>query len=161
MYERNLARDILNHFHMDTYESIDLDRIAEAQGIEIRDLADGDDDGASGWYREDDERPLILINRNRSVAHQRFTLAHELGHYFMKHGSRARDTYRQIRLREPEEVSANRFAAELLMPKEMVEEFLDQGLSAWEMARRFGVSDEAMGYRLHNLGYEYDQEYMF
>ena len=79
----------------------------------------------------------------------------------MKHGSRARDTYRQIRLREPEEVSANRFAAELLMPKEMVEEFLDQGLSAWEMARRFGVSDEAMGYRLHNLGYEYDQEYMF
>lgn len=160
MKERDLANHILDHFGMSNDDRPDLTRIAQIQGINVQYVPyiDGD---ASGWFRENDGNPIIEISSNKAETHQRFTFAHELGHYFMNHGDRARDTYQQFRLREPEEISANRFAAELLMPKAKVERFLDEGLSQSEMANRFGVSHESMGYRLNNLGYEYDREYTF
>lgn len=160
MKERDLANHILNHFDMVNEDQPDLARIARIQGIDVLYVPyiEGD---ASGWFRENNGHPIIEISSNKAETHQRFTFAHELGHYFMNHGDRARDTYQQFRLREPEEISANRFAAELLMPKAKVEHFLDEGLSQAEMANRFGVSSESMGYRLRNLGYEYDREYVF
>jgi len=156
MYERAVAHRILEHFGMVDDDEIDLNRIAQIQGIEVRDLVPHGD-GASGWFRQNNGNPVIEINRSRSENHQKFTFAHELGHYFMGHGDRARDTAEQLRRREPEEISANKFAAELLMSKAKVEQFLREGLSQWEMAQRFGVSLEAMGYRLDNLGLECDK----
>lgn len=159
MYERNVARRILDHFGMlDDNAPTDLIEIARVQGVDIQPL-DPNDNEASGWFRNTQDGPVILINQNRSHAHQRFTLAHELGHYFLKHGDAARDTAAQLRTRHPNEISANRFAAELLMPKQKVEDLLAEGYSQREMARIFDVSNEAMGYRLENLGNEYDREF--
>ena len=72
----------------------------------------------------------------------------------MGHGERARDTKKQLRLKDPVEFSANRFAAAILMPEELVEKAIQERTSVSDMARSFGVSEEAMGYRLQNLGYK-------
>ncbi len=55
---------------------------------------------------------------------------------------------------DPEERYANRFAAALLMPEELVRQEHRRGLGRVGLALRFGVSEEAMGYRLLTLGLE-------
>ena len=52
------------------------------------------------------------------------------------------------------ERQANRFAAELLMPPDLVErEVARHGPDPIALAELFGVSDVAMGFRLVNLGH--------
>jgi Zn-dependent peptidase ImmA (M78 family) len=51
---------------------------------------------------------------------------------------------------EPDEVYANQFAAELLMPRDVVSERA-AGSNAAALAIDFGVSGDAMGFRLENL----------
>jgi Zn-dependent peptidase ImmA (M78 family) len=50
-----------------------------------------------------------------------------------------------------DEIFANKFAAALLMPKEEVERLEHDGLSPALLALKFGVSEEAMNFRLDNL----------
>ncbi len=51
------------------------------------------------------------------------------------------------------EVQANQFAAALLMPRNMVEEKFKAGITDLaNLAHLFRVSEEAMGYRLDQLG---------
>jgi Zn-dependent peptidase ImmA (M78 family) len=69
----------------------------------------------------------IVVNKSHAMVRKRFTVAHELGHLFL-HGYTAPHADRGflIRLRSArasdgtvaEEIEANQFAAELLMPKE-------------------------------------------
>lgn len=100
--------------------------------------------------------PTIRYNSTDSPNRQRFTVAHELGHHVMEHGDRFRDTAKSFysNVWDPVEVSANRFAAELLMPFKVVEKLVDkEGIhDLYELASRFQVSDAAMRYRLINLG---------
>ena len=50
------------------------------------------------------------------------------------------------------EVQANMFAAALLMPEDATRFEWERLHSVKRMARRFNVSEEAMGYRLDQLG---------
>ena len=50
------------------------------------------------------------------------------------------------------EREANVFAAELLMPEPAVRAEFARAASAAELAGWFGVSEEAMGWRLYNFG---------
>lgn len=52
---------------------------------------------------------------------------------------------------QAEEVYANQFAAALLMPQDRVRSEHQQGGTAASLALMFGVSAEAMGFRLRNL----------
>jgi hypothetical protein len=101
---------------------------------------------------------LIVLRADEPPARQRFTLAHELGHWVcqVREGRpgavycRAADIAPGAdRLRERE---ANVFAAELLMPEEAVHVESTIAASAVDLAARFGVSEEAMTWRLYNLG---------
>lgn len=161
MFERRVARRILIHYGFvnKNPRPTDLERIVSVQKITLKDL--DPEHPASGWFRMIDGTPTILINRNRKKTHQRFTLAHELGHYFLNHNNQPPDTAEQLRTGEENEISANRFAAEFLMPKDDVEILLKQGKTQSEMEEIFNVSTESMGYRLDNLGYEYDHEFVF
>ena len=96
----------------------------------------------------------IWLNAAESPARQRFTLAHELGHWVCQHLEgrsvpvfcRATEVgVGEGRLLERE---ANVFAAELLMPEDEVRATADDG----EPAARFGVSGEAMAWRLYSFG---------
>lgn len=153
-FERRVVDQVVGRYQRTNGGCVDLDAIARGEGIEVRDLHCLND-GASGQFSLEGphNRPIIYINRNRSLAHQRFTMAHELGHYFMGHGPRPRDTLEQLRRRDPIEFSANRFAAELLMPEGEVRSLVRKMVPITYMAEHFGVSEEAMGYRLKNLGY--------
>src|SRR4029077_13565981 len=101
---------------------------------------------------------------------QRFTIAHELGHLQL-HKGRSLILERQMHVNfrdatsatitSREEMEANQFSAELLMPHELLERALksllkgrplsDADLVA-RLAARFEVSRQAMEYRLASSG---------
>lgn len=96
----------------------------------------------------------ILVNSATRLVRQRFTAAHELGHHFL-HPDLDLEHY-DARLDEPEDRSANRFAAHFLMDERTV-----QGIAAMEtdpirqalaVRYHFDVSLEAVTIHLCNLG---------
>ena len=98
--------------------------------------------------------PVIEYNMADSMTRQRFTIAHEIGHYVLQHGNAPRDSAQNFgsRVNSPIERDANQFAAELLMPEEAVVAMINQGYRSPEtLAQLFMVSPAAMGYRLANL----------
>jgi Zn-dependent peptidase ImmA (M78 family) len=102
--------------------------------------------------------PEILLNAGDSRNRQRFTCAHELGHYTQRVKSGKDGIWDYVDRRDPlssqgldaDEVYANQFAAELLMPRDVVTERA-KGSNAAALAIDFGVSGDAMGFRLENL----------
>ena len=98
----------------------------------------------------------IWLNASESPARQRFTLAHELGHWVCQHLEgrsvpvfcRAAEVgVGEGRLLERE---ANVFAAELLMPEDEVCAGAEEGDAT--LAERLGVSLEAAAWRLYSFG---------
>ena len=99
----------------------------------------------------------VYVNGAEPAQRRRFTLAHELGHWICQclEGTAAPVYCRATEIGlDPSvkalEREANVFAAELLMPEPAVR-------SAWngdpdECADRFGVSGEAMRWRLYSFG---------
>ena len=90
---------------------------------------------------------------------RRFTLAHELGHWVCQCRGRAvegmlcRSTdVGGTSAGRPLEREANVFAAELLMPVPQVRRAHGDGLAEPELATLFGTSEEAIAWRLFNLG---------
>jgi Zn-dependent peptidase ImmA (M78 family) len=96
----------------------------------------------------------ILVNAAESAARQRFTVAHELGHWVCQclegHVGplycRAEDVGVGPEAKALER-EANVFAAELLMPQEAVQSRAGEP----EIEVRFGVSSEAMAWRLYSF----------
>ncbi|HDK7140066.1 TPA: ImmA/IrrE family metallo-endopeptidase [Clostridium botulinum] len=66
----------------------------------------------------------ICINHRNTIGHQNFTLAHEIGHYFLHKGEYCSDTDKTISISKKNtdklEQEANEFAAEFLYPLEYV-----------------------------------------
>lgn len=112
----------------------------------------------SGQARYDQEkgRYYCEYNINEPSYRQRFTQAHELGHVVLGHVrngvSPKRDTSFALRPDEQDEVDANQFAAELLMPEEYVRTAVKREFNLNKLASLFDVSTAAMHYRLKNLG---------
>jgi Zn-dependent peptidase ImmA (M78 family) len=99
----------------------------------------------------------VLLNSGEPAARRRFTLAHEVGHWVCQvmNGHEA-PVYCRVADLLPEasralEREANVFAAELLMPEPLVRAEWSQVESSSAVASRFGVSEEALGWRLFNL----------
>jgi len=160
MLERQLAENVIQHFWAGRPVPIDPMEIAQRAGIELRSMSPfqpGYDPTISGAYTNDGERPIIWYNLSDTPNRQRFTVAHELGHHFLQHGPRFRDTSATLAggSYDPVEVAANRFAAELLMPAYTMNVLVvDRGVtSVDELSSAMQVSEQAMIYRLKNLGY--------
>jgi Zn-dependent peptidase ImmA (M78 family) len=147
-----------------------LESIARGNGIEVvRDpLSNGED--VSGFYYRDGTHRVIGVNSAHPRVRQRFTIAHELGHALLHdvegvHLDRAfmfRDRMSSLAI-DPKERDANAFAAELLMPEqEILDAVRQDGLDITDdaamkrAAKRFGVSVQALGFRLANLGVSID-----
>jgi Zn-dependent peptidase ImmA (M78 family) len=104
------------------------------------------------------EDPEIYVHASDSPNRQRFTCAHELGHY-VKRSATGDVAWEYVEHRDlltsegtdQEEIYANQFAASLLMPREQVEA-LHGKIGFVALAYEFGVSVEVMYYRLVNLG---------
>lgn len=116
-------------------------------------------DVSGALIKEAGQDPVILLASNDSKVRKRFSCAHELGHYaYRMDGKDASYEYVDFRGQtasqgtSPEEIFANQFAAELLMPAVSVKALHKEGMSAVLMAQKFGVSDDAIRFRLINLG---------
>jgi Zn-dependent peptidase ImmA (M78 family) len=135
---------------------VDPIKIAQQLGVKVYKATL--DEGVSGMLiKEPAKDPEIYVNSADSINRQRFTCAHELGHYIKRVAAGA-DEWANVDYRnplssegnDPDEVYANRFAASLLMPRREVER-LHKEYRLGALAYEFGVSEEAMNYRLDNL----------
>ncbi|QCT41101.1 ImmA/IrrE family metallo-endopeptidase [Candidatus Saccharibacteria bacterium oral taxon 488] len=132
--------------------------IANGEGISIeyRKMPQGNTD-VSGFF--DSTTRTIYVNVDNSIARRTYTVAHELGHYFLEHKPDEYGLYRRNNsydeIKEQKEKEADCFAANLLMPENMIRKelreypFLKSSIQL--LADRFGVSPSAMAYRLMNL----------
>lgn len=135
---------------------VDPIRIARKLGINVR-LAPMKA-GASGAFIRVAGKASILLNASDFANRQRFTCAHEIGHYMaaLDNGDADVDILdwrdqRASRGTDPAERYANSFAAALLMPAEDLAKH-SKPRSAALLAAIFSVSTEAMSNRLNNLG---------
>jgi Zn-dependent peptidase ImmA (M78 family) len=137
--------------------SIDIFKIIENQNIFLffKKL-----DGLLGAYLPVETDPGILVTTQRSLAIQRFTAAHELGHAVLRHGLGIDDD--QMLSRTPfggrrydaKEMGADTFAAMFLMPEWLINAVATQQEwdyhsirrpeNVYQMSLRLGVSYEAL-----------------
>ncbi|QBO34978.1 ImmA/IrrE family metallo-endopeptidase [Periweissella cryptocerci] len=73
--------------------------------------------------------PVIEVNSSEAPVRQRFTIAHELGHYFLmeelkEKTNRTPDLSSYDSTQREHEIIANSFAADLLMPMELVKKLM-------------------------------------
>jgi hypothetical protein len=113
----------------------------------------------------------ILVHQDQAEVRQRFTIAHELGHLLL-HGYSSPHADKTFRLRDTrssdgsvrEEIEANRFAAELLMPEKVILAWIekvgleyapnseeDEQQKLKKLAKTFKVSQQALSIRVANL----------
>lgn len=133
-----------------------VDPIRIAQQMDIRVVRVAFEETISGMLRvEPGDRPVIYVDSRDGEQRQRFTIAHELGHYFERK-QRGEDDFNFIDRRggdyDVHELYADEFAANLLMPEREVRSMHSQGVSAGRMAHEMNVSLQAMQIRLRRLG---------
>lgn len=136
---------------------VDVVAIANSNGISVSraSFSGTFSDLVYGFIEKNGSNVSITVNAKNSPTRRRFTVAHELGHYFLHHKGEELE-YLDLRstVISPEEREANQFAADLLMPEKEVkaehEKLMFPTVEA--LARKFDVSKQAMQYRLRSLG---------
>lgn len=134
---------------------VDPVQLADRAGVQVLfvEFAGPSNDRISGFY--DCEDNVIMVNKHEFPLRQTFTVAHELGHKVL-HEEWARSDNYKVLLRDPAaretspiEQEANFFAANLLMPKFMMDEYYQ--LPPHELSELFAVSVPAVRARLQSL----------
>lgn len=141
-------------------QPVDLDQLCSELGIKLsrKRLPDT----MSGKIeRKDDNQFEITVNKTHGAYRQRFTIAHEIGHFILhRHlmgtGISDNTAYRSddcemgnSNIKASHEAEANRFAAALLLPKELVvDRFNNVTQDIAKLAQYFEVSQQAMKIRL-------------
>jgi Zn-dependent peptidase ImmA (M78 family) len=151
-----------------TEAPVPVEIIAKAKGARI--FYQSLEDDVSGFLYRDEAQAVIGVNTHHAPVRQNFTTAHELAHLLL-HDQEQLHVDHSFRVRLRDDVSsqgtdegereANLFAASILMPRRFLEEDLeneeyvdlldDEFLS--DLARKYGVSTQALVNRLKNLGY--------
>jgi Zn-dependent peptidase ImmA (M78 family) len=146
---RQRAREVLQEQGI-TAPPVDVETVVRAYGLEVEYVTKGR--GFNGRLLK--ERMVIEVEAHTHPHRQRFTIAHELGHYLLGHSPvfcvfDDRDTSDPRRINE---YQANIFASELLMPDAWIRERWRELTDVQAMARAFYVSPEAMFRRLDAAG---------
>src|SRR6266403_3197435 len=163
----SLVEELLATYDI-TEAPVPVERIAKAKGARV--FHQSLEDDVSGFLYQDNEQTVIGVNTHHAPARQNFTTAHELGHLLL-HDQEQLHVDHDFRVRLRDDVSsqgtdeaervANFFAASLLMPKRLLEEdlvsvhyvnLLDDDF-LHDLARKYGVSVQALVNRLKNLSY--------
>ena len=133
--------------------SIPVNSIEIANKLGLKVFLSSDTGENSGYYNQ--RKQEITIREGEPTSRQRFSVAHELGHAVLGHGSSPRRTkpYTQSSYIR-KEMEANIFAAELIMPRDAIKALVEvRGLGFEELCKKFDVSRKAMEIRLQQLGY--------
>jgi Zn-dependent peptidase ImmA (M78 family) len=160
---RREAADILKKYRIKK-PPIPVEKIAETLGARVRySPYDGE---LAGMLVRGNGQTVIGVNSLHHMNRQRFTIAHECGHLLFHKGEVHIDRAFRVNRRDevsslavdPDEIEANRFAAELLMPFDMITaDLLERGIDAEneqelkELARKYQVSVQAITHRITNI----------
>lgn len=154
-----LAEEILAQANV-AKPPVPIEDVARVAGFRL--IKEHLDSDFSGFYVMRAGTPTIGINIAHPPVRQRFTIAHEIGHARLH----ADDHYdREFRrdpssatATDPDEIDANAFAANLLMPAHWIRERWAEATDLldndWVVrtAREFGVSTQSLMFRIENLG---------
>ena len=148
---------------------VPVEEIARSHNLDIR-YEPSKGENVSGALYIEDGRGIIGVNADHHPNRQRFTIAHELGHFLLHGRARAahtvfldrkfvwrRDSESELAT-NPEEIEANQFAAELLVPLAILHDDVESGEYDLEndrhltrLAKRYGVSLQTLTFRLQIL----------
>jgi Zn-dependent peptidase ImmA (M78 family) len=165
------AERLVDSLGLGSSAPIDVERIASELDLEV--VHDNLGPGVSGLLVTNSHGACIVVQESDAPNRQRFSIAHEIGHYVLRHQFTAGehvhvDKGNFVSMRGPSassgenqmEVEANQFAASLLMPSKLVTSrcrelsrggvVFDQHVT--ELANEFRVSEQAMTIRLTTLG---------
>lgn len=169
----NMAREVAKKYNPKTLVPFPFSKILDQrEDLEII-CGPTTQDGISGaiLYDKETNKYRILINSDEPETRQNFSIAHELGHYFL-HQTELKGCNSQgfisaiygadnallrkniLAESQKTETEANTFAAELIMPSHKMRQVFNQakGLTIEEYARIFHVSPAAMAIRVERLG---------
>jgi Zn-dependent peptidase ImmA (M78 family) len=166
----NKAKEIFEIYNHDDLVPFPVENILrEETSLEIRYRNDLDVNlsGAILYLKEIDKF-IIIINSTKAKTRQYFTIAHELGHFYLHKDLIKKDEgfidgentldNSAILFRDDQATSneiereANRFAAALIMPERLVKNAWRELRNVDKCADVFGVSVLAMSIRLEKLG---------
>ena len=148
-FVRKMAAKVLKDSKI-TLPPVDLRAIAEAHGIQYSEV-DEFRDSVDALIIEDGRMVYAAVNARQHLHRQRFSLAHELGHFFLHRGvgydqdvtiDNPPSEESDIGTKDPAEAEADLFAGELLVPLGMLK--LHVGKDVPELARIFLVSQQVV-----------------
>ncbi|MPZ39896.1 MAG: ImmA/IrrE family metallo-endopeptidase [Rhizobiales bacterium] len=144
---------------------VNVEAIIRGLGIELNKKAELDAGIAGEIARLDSGKYRISANKDDHYFRQRFTLAHELAHFVFHrdligdgvdddklYRSTEGGNFYNTKIKKQHETEANRFAAVILMPKDLVIAAFERQPDVKALAKDFQVSPAAMEIRLRGLG---------
>ena len=160
-YLEELTTQILVDNDMLYKVPVDVVEIANAYEINVYVANLNNEISGAIRYNQETKKFEILVNKNNAEVRQRFTIAHELGHYFLHReilknkevhidALYRSETQTDITTKEQEK-EVDYFAGALLMNR-MVIDKLNENYTVAELAKILKVSSSAMAVRLDILG---------
>lgn len=165
----NLAQDLVIAQRVNG-PPVPIEAIVASQGLFIVQSSNSSSD-ISGFITYENSRTIIGVNSAHSETRQRFTIAHELGHYLLHPHSNQVHVDKRFHAQfrdslsskgtDKQEREANLFAAEILMPRFLLQNDLSlvssfdllEEETVRHLAKKYKVSYQSMLLRLTNLGY--------
>lgn len=148
-----LAKDALSTYWPAEKFPVDPFHISAEMGIDVS--VTSLPNNLSGMIVGQGDVVRAYIEASEPHTRQRFTCAHELGHYVERMEVANDDDYSFEDVRgggyDLHEFFADEFAGNILMPSAEIERLTSEGYSAIRMAGHFGVSPQAMKSRLGRL----------
>ena len=148
----------LRRLHNISTPHVSLEDVAHRLGVPL--VASEFPDSLSALIVEVDQGDYVIgVNQDHAHTRRRFSVAHELGHAVLRHEAGYYLEFFDASMGEPpnfryaDEREANAFAAAFLMDERWLREDWANGRrNVYELSQRYGVSEEAMSFRLMNLG---------
>ncbi len=144
---------------------VNIEAIIRELGIKLDKKAELDDHVSGQIQKLIDGSYQISTNKNNHYFRQRFTMAHELGHYLLHRkmiGDGVNDSmmfrtttegkFYNLNITQNEETEANQFAASVLMPAHLIRELQNKGVQTTkELAKKLLSSEAAIKIRLESM----------
>jgi Zn-dependent peptidase ImmA (M78 family) len=146
--------------------AVDAKTVAEHKGATVKFAAYSEGDLAGMLIRKEGHKPVIAVNSLHHPNRRRFTIAHECGHLLLHNDNLYIDEKLSVLKRDEqsrlaiskEEIEANQFAAELLMPfGKIIDDIraknmdIEDDTEIKKLASEYKVSHQAMIFRIYNI----------
>lgn len=117
------AQQLIEYFNITTAPALHFDQIFNHYNIICREKTFSDPDYMGSLHRGDGLTVILVNTCSKNVGRINFTKAHELGHFYLNHKGtvfQCTTTDMSSFAKKPQEIEANQFAREFLLPEQMV-----------------------------------------